>query len=247
MFENHCCRAAEGISGMTGQSEAARILREYEHRRETIPEGFYSLDQPANYFAHCQLARGIISLLGRRSLLPIKGKKIVDVGCGAGNWLLEYLQWGALPQDLYGVDLDASRVAEARLRIPGTAFETRDASTLALPDNSVDLVSQFTVFSSIFDDSMRQTMAAEMSRVVRPGGAILWYDLRIGNRANDAVRSISLSEVRLLFPKMYVDAMHITLAPPIARRVAPRSWIAASMLERVPALCSHYLALLWKD
>ena len=154
---------------MTGQSEAARILREYEHRAETIPSGFYSLDKPANYFAHCQLARGVISLLGRRGLLPIKSKKIPDIGCGTGNWLLEYLQWGAIPSDLLGIDLDAARIAEARLRIQGARLRSRRRLARSpLADNSIDLVSQFTVFSSILDDKMKHAVAAEMLRVCVP-------------------------------------------------------------------------------
>jgi ubiquinone/menaquinone biosynthesis C-methylase UbiE len=231
---------------VTSQTETARILREYERRSETIPSGFYSLDQPANYFAHCQLARAIISLLDRRGLLPIKGKKILDIGCGTGNWLLEYLQWGAMPADLHGIDLDSARIAEARLRIQGATLQAGDASSLSFADNSIDLVSQFTVFSSILDDKMKRAVAAEMLRVVRPGGAILSYDLRVCNSANPAVREISLNEIRRLFPGLQLEARRITLAPPIARLIAPHSWITASVLERVSALCSHNLALLWK-
>jgi SAM-dependent methyltransferase len=37
---------------------------------------------------------------------------------------------------------------------------------------------QYTVLSSVFDTSLRQAIAAEMKRVLAPGGLIVSYDLR---------------------------------------------------------------------
>jgi SAM-dependent methyltransferase len=228
---------------MSTHSEAARIRREYERRAEAIPAGFYALDKTANYFAHCQLARRMIAMLDRYGLLPVRGRKIADVGCGTGDWLLEFVQWGANPADLFGVDLNAGRIEEARARLPGAVLEAGDASALSLADSSVDIVCQFTAFSSVPGGAMKRAMAAEMRRVVRRGGAILWYDMRVGNPANPAVRGIGMDELHGLFPGCQLEVQRVTLAPPIARAVAPRSWILASVLERIPALCSHYLVL----
>jgi len=231
---------------MSGNVEAARIQREYERRAKDIPAGFYGLDKSANFFAHCQVARRTISLLSHHGLLPLQGRKIADIGCGAGNWLLEFMQWGAKPDDLFGIDLDASRIDEARERIPGATLRAGDASALPLAGGLIDLACQFTAFSSVLDEPMKQAMAAEMLRVLRDDGAILWYDLRVGNPANPAVRGIGMDELRHLFPGCRFDAHRVTLAPPIARAVAPRSWTAASLLEKLPALCSHSLVLIGK-
>jgi SAM-dependent methyltransferase len=231
---------------MTSETEAARIRREYERRARVIPAGFYALDKPANYFAHCQVARQAIGMLARHGLLPLGGRRIADVGCGTGDWLLEFIQWGAKPGDLFGIDLSPARIEQARGRIAGAALEVGDASVLPLADESMDLVSQFTAFSSVLDHAMRQRMAAEMLRAVRRDGAILWYDLRLGNPANPAARAIPLEEVRRLFPGCHFDVKRMTLAPPVARAVVPRSWILAAILQRIPALCSHYIVLIRK-
>ncbi len=231
---------------MTSEPEAARIRREYQRRAEVIPAGFYDLDRPANYFAHCQLARRILALLARQGFLPLEGRKIADIGCGTGSWLLQFLQWGAHAGDLFGIDLNSARVEAARERIPGAVLTTGDASVLPLADSSMDLICQFTAFSSVLDDGMKQAMAAEILRVLRPQGAILWYDLRVDNPSNAAVKSIGLSEVRRLFRGCQVDAERATLAPPIARAVVPRSWLLASALERIPVVSSHYLILIRK-
>lgn len=220
---------------MTNDSEAARIVREYERRAASIPAGFYALDKPANRFAHARLAQRVRELLG-----ALEGRKIADIGCGAGNWLREFLDCGARPEDLFGIDL------KLRGHIPGATLVTGDASQLPLPSASIDIACQFTAFSSVLDDGMKRAMALEMLRVLRPNGRILWYDLRVNNPRNSAVRAIPLDEIRRLFPACSIAAESITLAPPIARAVVPRSWGLASFLERIPALRSHNLVLIGK-
>jgi ubiquinone/menaquinone biosynthesis C-methylase UbiE len=227
-------------------TEVARIQREYARREAQIPAGFYDLARPANYFAHCQLARRIVAMLDRGGLLPLEGRKIADIGCGTGNWLLEFVQWGARPGDLFGIDLNAGRIGLARTRIPGARLEAGDASRLSLPSGSFDLVCQFTAFSSVLDDSMRHSMASEMIRILKPSGALIWYDLRLGNPRNSAVAPIGKEVAQRLFPGCRIDVERVTLAPPLARLIAPRSWMLASFLERLPFLRSHNLMLIRK-
>ena len=51
-----------------------------------------------------------------------------------------------------------------------------NAAALAFPDATFDLVVQSTVFTSVLDATMKHQMAAEMLRVVKDDGVILWYD-----------------------------------------------------------------------
>lgn len=51
-----------------------------------------------------------------------------------------------------------------------------DASRLPYPDGSFDLVYQATALSSMPSRAMRDRVAVEMRRVVRPGGFIVSYD-----------------------------------------------------------------------
>jgi SAM-dependent methyltransferase len=53
-----------------------------------------------------------------------------------------------------------------------------DAAQLPYADESFDLVMQFMCLSSVLDSLMREQIADEMWRVLRPGGSILFYDLR---------------------------------------------------------------------
>jgi len=107
-------------------------------------------------------------------------------------------------------------------------------------------VSQFTVFTSILVPSVREAIAAEMLRVLKPNGLILWYDFRYNNPHNANVRAIEAREVKRLFPMCQVKFQKTTLAPPLARAMVPISWIAALALEKIPFLRTHYLATIRK-
>jgi SAM-dependent methyltransferase len=119
----------------------------------------------------------------------------------------------------------------------------------ALPfgDGSFDLVTQAMAVSSILDPQMRIRMAAEMWRVAKPGGLILWYDLRYANPWNPDMRPVGLKELALLFPTPPIDTQTLTLLPPLARRLAGYSQGLCRLLERLAFLRSHRLALFRKQ
>jgi len=224
--------------------EILRIRAEYERRSREIPRDFYSWARLPNYFLDTQLVRDCIVELRRERMFPLEGRSVADIGCGSGRWLLEFAQWEA--SDLHGIDLDEARLTRAKERLPSADLRTGDAQYLPWASDSFDLVSHFTLFSSIFDKSMKKQIAAEMLRVVKPEGVILWFDSRINNPRNPGMRGIPADEIRALFPDCSVRLRRVTLAPPLARVIVPRSWIAAAMLEKVPFLRTHYLGIIRK-
>jgi hypothetical protein len=101
---------------------------------------------------------------------------------------------------------------------------------------------QYTVFSSILDDSVKANLAREMLRVLRkPNGMIVWYDYWL-NPTNPHAKGIRPSEINKLFPNCNISLTRITLAPPIVRRLAGISWLACAILESLKIFNSHYLA-----
>jgi len=229
-----------------GAAEIARIRSEYQRRRLEIPPGLYSWDRPVNQFFHCQTYRACLEALVREGVFPLDGKSIADIGCGAGTWLVEFVQWGAHPRELCGIDLDESRVKQARERLVGADLCAGDARQLPWRDSLFDLITQFTLFTSILDRSVKKNIAAEMLRVLKPGGIILWYDFRYNNPRNPNVRGIEAAEIRSLFPGCSVKLRRVTLAPPVARAVVPVSWILALAVEKLPFLRTHYLGIIRK-
>jgi hypothetical protein len=89
-------------------------------------------------------------------------------------------------------------------------------------------------------------MAAEMLRVVKPTGLILWYDYHVNNPWNKDVRGVKRREIYELFPNCQIDLERITLLPPLARALAPYSYLACYLMEKFPLLCTHYLGAIRK-
>lgn len=228
-------------------SDTIRIIAEYERRARELPSNYYSWGDPANLMIHQDTASGCIQMLDRASLFPLRGLRVADIGCGAGTWLLEFMQWGADPTALCGIDLSADRIAAARQRIPQADLRVGSAAELPWPDASFDLVSQFTVFTSILDRGLKRAIADEMLRVLKPGGSILWFDFRVNNPHNPQVRGVNAREIRSLFAGCKIQLASEILAPPISRGVAGWSRPLASVLKTVPWLRTHYVGLVGKN
>ena len=114
------------------------------------------------------------------------------------------------------------------------------------PDEMFDLVLQSTVFTSVLDPGTKQQMAAEMCRVLKTNGLILWYDYHMDNPRNPDVKGVKLREIAALFPRCEIRMQRITLAPPIARRLASHSWLLCYFLSKIPWLCTHYIGVIRK-
>lgn len=224
-------------------AETSRIAAEYERRSSALPSDLYALNRPANLFAHVQTARACIAALSAEGCFPLEDKSIADVGCGTGTWLLEFLKWGARGEALHGIDLNEKRIAQARERLPRADLRTGDACALPWPSESFDIVTQYTVFTSVLDDAVKAAMADEIMRVLKPSGLLLWYDFCVNNPANPHVKAVRVREMRALFAGCQLEVKRVTLAPPIARRLAPLSWPAALVLEAIPFLRTHLLGV----
>ncbi len=232
------------MSERSHPDELARIRAEYERRGREIPDDFYATDRPANLFLRQGQERALVRLLNRHGLVPLRGRRLLDVGAGTGQWLSLFESHGMARADLAGIDLDPGRVAECRARLPGLDARVGDAAAMPWPDASFDLVSQFTVFTSVLDGDLKRRIAAEMVRVLRPGGRVIWYDFAVDNPKNRSVRGVGRRELAALFPGCAIAAERATLAPPLARRLVPRSWPVAALLEELRVFNTHWMALI---
>lgn len=237
-------------------AERERILEAYAARRARVERGDvnalrYTPFTPGWLFSHQLVERQVSRILVELGFAPLTGHRVLDVGSGdglcgesEGIHLANFLEYGASPDDLYGIDLQADAIARGRTLQPTIHLTVGSADELPYPDGFFDLVSQSTVFSSILDPGMRERVAREMRRVTRPNGVILWYDFRVNNPGNPDIRRVSRREVRSLFPGCAVSFRSSTLAHPICRAVAKRSWLGAYLLEQIRPLRTHSLAVI---
>lgn len=219
-----------------------RLRAEYTIRESRLAgSDLYSPFNPGSLFILQSRQRAELNLLRRHGFTLWRNLRILELGCGPGGILREYLSYGARPECLYGIDLLPNRLREAYARLPQLSLACADGQHLPYPNGSFDLVLQYTVFSSILDDEIRVNLGREMLRVLRsPGGLILWYDFWL-NPTNSQTRGIRQAEIRHLFPDCQFEFHQITLAPPLARRLVPLSWLLCHFLERLRLFNTHYL------
>jgi|SRR5215831_8720524 len=227
-------------------AERARIIAESERREREIDPDLYAPWQPAMSLMAASRRRIAARALKDLGAFPRSGQRCLEVGFGSLGWLGDLIGWGVRETDLYGLELNPSRVRSARYALPGANLCIGDASALPWPENYFSLVVASTVFTSILDSRVRRGVANEITRVLVPKGALLWYDFAVNNPANPNVRAVKSRELKRLFPDMSGRIFSCTLAPPVARFVTPRSWVLATMLEGIPLFRSHLLAVFIK-
>src|SRR5213594_4758960 len=153
----------KGLFSESERAEEARIRAAYAKRQGD--DARYSWFSPGHLFIVQERERRLLALLHRYGFAPLSSKRILEVGCGTGYWLREFIKWGARPENMTGIDLLVDRVAEARYVCPEAVnIVYGNAAALAFPDATFDLVVQSTVFTSVLDAMMKQQMASEMLR-----------------------------------------------------------------------------------
>ena len=140
----------------------------------------------------------------------------LDVGCGRGLVLFKLA--AALPdRAVDGIDIWSNRslsgnfraIAEANATVldlgSRTTFHDADVRWLPFADASYDLVTAGFLFDGFADPSDRAAAAAEVLRVLRPGGRALVLDRRSADRTAAAftaagAHATTSSPVRATFP-----------------------------------------------
>src|SRR4051794_17861525 len=102
-------------------TEADRIRAEYARRSADIPNERYSPASSAQMFMRQTRERAVVRLLRDAGVVPLSGRRILDVGCGDGQWLADFETWGAERTLLAGIDLLPDRVASAQRRLGAVA------------------------------------------------------------------------------------------------------------------------------
>jgi ubiquinone/menaquinone biosynthesis C-methylase UbiE len=221
--------------------DIARLRNEYEGRKHRLAgSDVYSLFNRANLFIVQQRQRDVLTALKKNGFTSLSNLLILEMGCGGGGVLTEYLGFGASPENLMGVDLLLDRLLHTHHILPGSGFANADGQSLPYSSKTFDLVLQYTAISSILDPEIRRNICADMLRVLKPGGMILSYDFWL-NPANPQTRGIRPAEIKGLFPNCRYEFHRITLAPPIARKLATVSWGLCLFLESLKIFNTHYL------
>lgn len=240
-------RKGEGAVG-----DAARWAHERErvrrfHRDGGVRQkGFFGFEDRAHQLRVQQRERVTLDLLLESGFDRLAPLDILEFGCGEGDGFGRWVEWGADRRRLHGIDLREDAVETAVTRF-GVDVRHGCGSAMPWPDATFDLVAAHTAFSSIEQELLRQQCAVEIARVLRPGGAVLWYDTARPNPVRPAMPCFSEFEIQALFPGFSLRSRAVTVRPPWARRI-PAMWLELIYegWSRLPGVRSHRLALLRK-
>jgi len=135
---------------------------------------------PSSYAQWRQTPLGEITERIERELIlemagPLEDRRVLDIGCGDGTYLLAAAEAGA---EATGVDRSTEMLEAARRRAKErgarVALEAADAGSLPFADGTFDVVLAVTVLCFI-EDAAR--VIREMRRVLRPGGRVVVGEL----------------------------------------------------------------------
>jgi len=226
-------------------SEIEDILIRYKNREKF--DYRYNLLNPWIYKGEQEKERYLIKWINSSPILPIEEKKLLEIGCGSGGNLLQFLRLGFSSENLVGNELLQERMNKARYRLPAVLkILPGNALDLAIQANQFDIVFQSMVFSSILDEKFKFQLSKKMWGWIREGGGILWYDFIYNNPWNKDVNGIPFSKVKEYFPEGYIKKWKITLAPPLSRIVTKIHPSFYNMFNLFPFLRTHILCWIQK-
>lgn len=229
------------------KNECDLIRERYEKRETALNHLRYNVLNPPVYMSMQEKERALIKWIYDAKIHPIENKRLLEIGCGTGANLLQFIRLGFDPANLVGNELLEDRVTVARKKLPQEIkIIPGDASEINMASNTVDIVYQSMVFTSILDMNFRLKLARRMWELVKPGGGILWYDFIYDNPRNSDVKGISVKEVRNLFPSGDMKTWRVTLAPPISRVVTKICPLLYNVINLLPLFRTHVLCWIEK-
>lgn len=113
-------------------------------------------------------------------LLPkIKGKIVLDLGCGTGKFMQKFY---SETTKYYGLDLSNEQLNIAKMKINSNDVEfiCCSAEDIPLPDNSIDVIISTWVLGTILEIDRRNKVLDEMKRVLKKDGNIYLVENDIG-------------------------------------------------------------------
>lgn len=228
------------------QDELQRILGVYQGYKSS---GCYdTVWHPLDFieaFNRTEREKELVHLFNKKGI-KLEDKKILEIGCGRGKILQQFITFGAEPENLYGIDLVDFEIEIARRLLPKSHIEFGNAEKLPYGDAFFDIVMQFVTFSSIHSKEMHKNIAREMLRVLKKDGFIIWWDFKQISKAAIA-RSIDLREIKEIFPHCRFEVTTMGLDGRILSKLINRFWLLCEILAKIRMLNSHYLIYIEKE
>jgi ubiquinone/menaquinone biosynthesis C-methylase UbiE len=182
-------RHGEPADSLLTDPETARYPAYYRRNFHFQSDGYLSAASAARYDHQVEvLFGGGAAAMRRQALVPLRealldisggarSAKLLDIACGTGAFLAEVKR--NYPRlAVTGIDLSPHYLAVAKKQLAPwsrTALAGANAEHLPFADASVDIVSCIYLFHEL-PRQARKAVAAEVARVLKPGGKFIYVD-----------------------------------------------------------------------
>jgi SAM-dependent methyltransferase len=229
----------KGEAPASDEHERLRVERAYQRYRSSARKRrSWDAQNPGNVAIRAELVDAVAALARDRLC---SAHAILDVGCGTGWWLARLAADPEIAATLHGIDMLPDRVASAQRRVPAASLATGDARALPYEDRSLDVVTLFTVLSSLSCDQDVQRALSEARRVLAASGKLLVWEPRLANPLNPSTLRIGGRLLEDGLAGFHVERRTTTLFPPLARRLGSRAGQLYPALARLGPLRTHLL------
>ena len=147
---------------------------------------WYSARKKGSYEFKIQLP-AILNLLGN-----LRGKSLIDIGCGPGTYSVEFAKRGA---NVLGLDLSQKMLDKAgnnaKMADINLMLQKADARLIRCPDNSFDI-------AVIILAILNEKIIKEAARVLKPGGLLLISDTHPTLEAKGRWKSNKIGTPRIM-------------------------------------------------
>lgn len=216
-----------------------------ESYREAVGRSVAFAGKDVDFYAHLK-ADQLLELVSRRLGEPT-ALSALDVGCGVG--VTDAFLTGRFGA-LCGVDTAADAVKRAMVRNPAVDYRTYDGKELPFPDSELDVAFAICVAHHVPVDR-RPAFAAELRRVVRPGGLVVLFEHNPWNPLTKvAVSRCEFDQGVTLLTRRAASALLVDAGLELVERRfivflpsdGPWGRRVNHLLRRVPLGAQHYVA-----
>jgi len=155
--------------------------------------------------------------------INLKESTFLDIGAGAGNFILKMLSLGVMPENILAVEYLEERHKKFKEKLPNISCINDDFKNVGL-DKKYDIITLMAVLTSITDNNVRYSILEKAMANISSGGVLVLYDYFNDKELylSENYRALSLEKVKFFSKGYKVD---------IYKNVYIRSWVAKGLCK----------------
>lgn len=161
------------------------VVRERYDGRETeysLYENPYALVNPVGFYGSMRIRQAFYEVLKELKTrgIDLAHEKILDVGCGKGDFTRYFADLYLNPGAIYGMDLSQHRIRQAQNMHPGIHYFNDDVVRMetlkSLGEKDFGLVTAADVFMHLNTEEQLMGSLRNIYDALKEGGIFIWYD-----------------------------------------------------------------------